>query len=80
MSEGLPKMPLFFSGVLLTFMFESPAKKDARTSEKSIIISFIGFFWHKFRYFFIRHKSLDIFGEIIEACSHGNNQISTNKL
>jgi hypothetical protein len=42
-------MPLFFSGVLLTFMVESPAKKDARTSEKSIIIYFIGSFVHEFR-------------------------------
>ena len=44
-------MPLFFSGVLLTFMVESPVKKDARTSEKSITIN-IGVFFHKFSYFF----------------------------
>jgi hypothetical protein len=29
-------MPLFFPGVLLTVLVESPVKKDARTSEKSI--------------------------------------------
>jgi hypothetical protein len=80
MSEGLPKMPLFFSGVLLTFMVESPAKKDARTPEKSIIILFIGFFLHKLRFFLRHHKSLDISGGIITALSHGTHQISTNKL
>ncbi len=41
---GLPKMPLFFSGVLLTFLVESPAKKDARTSEKSINFEYRRFF------------------------------------
>jgi hypothetical protein len=48
--KGLPKMPLFFSGVLLTFVVESPAKKDARTSEKSITLN-IGGFFQKFRHF-----------------------------
>jgi hypothetical protein len=67
MSEGLPTMPLFFSGVLLTCMFESPVKKDARTPEKSIIIYFIGLFSHIFRFFFTRHKRLDIAGKINKA-------------
>ena len=80
MSEGLPKMPLFFSGVLLTFMFDSPAKKDARTSEKSIIIYFIGLFLHKFRYFFTRDKRLDITGRTNRAWIYETNQISENGL
>ena len=36
MSKELPKMPLFSPGVLPTSILESPAKKDARTPEKSV--------------------------------------------
>jgi hypothetical protein len=43
-------MPLFFSGVLLTYMLESPAKKDARTPEKPVTLD-IGLFPQKFRFF-----------------------------